>query len=135
MTFKILKAAALVSSALALAALAPSAASALALKPGHYMIAGIQPICIVNGGTWYGEAYPFGGNWSEGPSGQTVIFGNYNGGAGNDSMITTRKAVQWTEWSDGLAFQTFVTGSVVRLTGHCAAPATLSPPKHKNPTD
>ncbi|MEO8927565.1 MAG: hypothetical protein ABI306_10435 [Caulobacteraceae bacterium] len=133
MNSKILGARLLISSALAVGALTPLSASAT-LRPGNYVIAGVQPICLIRGGTWYGESYAFNGRWIAGPTGQTAIFGNYNTGAGNDSMVVTVGAVLWTEWSDDLSYQNIVTGTVTRISGRCTIPA-VAKPGHRNPMD
>ena len=125
----------LAASAIAMLALAP-AAQAKTLKPGNYNLAGIQQICLVSGGTWYGETYPsWGGTWGAGPTKEdaTVLSGNYNSGAGNDAMIVTGSGVDWTEWNDGSAFQ-FIDSTITRIPGKCSAPDARAT-THKSPMD
>ncbi len=122
-------------SAIAALAFAP-AAQAKTLKPGNYNLAGIQQICLVSGGTWYGETYPsWGGTWGAGPTKEdaTVLSGNYNSGAGNDSMIVTGSGVDWTEWNDGSAFL-FIDSTITRIPGKCTAPDARATTR-KNPMD
>ncbi len=137
MKTKILGAALIASAALAAGALAPSAASA-SLAPGNYEVAGIQQICLVAGGTWYGETFgPWGGNWFAGPTRDdgTIIFGNYASGAGNDSMVVKgHSSVDWTEWQDNLSFQNFVDGTFAKIPGACTPPAARINRTH-NPQD
>jgi len=124
-----------VSSALTLATLAPSAQAAL--KPGNYNIAGIQQICLVSDGSWYGETFPsWGGFWMAGPTKDdgTVLEGTYNSGAGEDSMVLTSKSVDWTEFHNDRTFVAFIDSTVARIPGKCSAPATRATTK-KNPMD
>ena len=126
MKTKILGAALIASAALAAGALAPSAASA-SLAAGNYEVDGIQQICLVSDGTWYGETFhAWGGHWLAGPTRDdgTLIFGNYNSGAGNDSMVVEgTRSVDWTEWSDDGTFGTFIDGTFAKIRGPCTPPA------------
>ena len=130
---------ALFTSALVMAsalALAPMA-QAKTLRPGNYNLAGIQQICLVKGGTWYGESFPsWGGTWGAGPTKDdaTIMHGNYSSGAGNDSMVLAGGGVDWTEWSDDESFQNFIDSTVTRIPGNCTAPAARATIK-KNPMD
>ena len=101
-----------------------SMAQAKSLKPGNYNFAGLQQICLVSGGTWYGETYPsWSGTWGAGPTKEdaTLLSGTYNNGAGNDSMIVTGSNVDWTEWNDGGAFN-FIDSTISWIPGKCTAP-------------
>jgi hypothetical protein len=121
---------------LALAALATST-QAGALKPGNYNIAGIQQICLVSDGSWYGETFAsWGGFWQLGPTKEdaTVLEGTYNSGAGEDAMVLTTKAVDWTEFHNDRTFVAFVDSTVARIPGKCSPPATKATTK-KNPMD
>lgn len=93
---------------IALAAMAPMFASA-AIGPGQYDLAGIQQICLVSGGTWYGTTFSgWGGAWQQltiGTKVHTHIYGNYSAGAGNDSIALKGSKGSWTEWRDDLSFQ------------------------------
>jgi hypothetical protein len=63
----------------------------------------VQQICLVAGGTWYGTTFAgWGGQWTFVGT-QTVIYGNYSSGAGND-VILVDKAPVWTEWLDDLSY-------------------------------
>jgi hypothetical protein len=122
-------------SALALAALAPSAQAAL--RPGNYSIAGIQSICLVSDGSWYGETFSsWGGFWKAGPTRDdaTVLEGTYNSGAGEDTMVLTAKSVDWTEFHNDRTFVAFVDSTVSRIRGACTAPAAMAT-NRKNPID
>jgi hypothetical protein len=126
---------ALATAALAMAAFAPSAQAALA--PGNYNIAGIQQICLVSDGSWYGETFPsWGGFWKPGPTVEdgTVLEGTYNSGAGEDAMVLTARTVDWTEFHNDRTFINFVDGTVARIRGKCTAPA-ASVTHRKNPMD
>jgi hypothetical protein len=123
-------------SALAVIAAAPSA-QAKTLSPGDYNLGGVQRICLVRGGAWYGESFAgWSGTWGAGPNTEdgTVIHGNYNGGAGNDAMVLTGGLVDWTEWKDDESFQKFIDTTMVRLRGKCVAPATKANSR-ENPMD
>ncbi len=100
----------LIRTCVAIAALGPLAAMA-AIGPGQYSVAGIQQICLVSGGTWYGTTFSgWGGAWQQvlvGSKLYTHIYGNYAGGVGNDSMVFKGASKgNWTEWRDDLSFQT-----------------------------
>jgi hypothetical protein len=97
----------LVLSMSAVAALAVGGnAMARELAPGQWNLGGIQEICLVAGGTWYGTTFAsWGGEWTYDGT-QTVIFGNYDSGGGNDSILVDTHPV-WTEWRDDLSY-TFV---------------------------
>ena len=126
----------LVASVLAMGALATSA-NAWGLAPGNYEIAGIQQICIVADGSWYGETFPsWGGFWQVGPTSEdaTVLEGTYNSGAGEDAMVLTPKAVDWTEFHNDRTFVAFVDSTVSRIPGKCSAPAARATTR-KNPAD
>lgn len=123
-------------SALALAALAPSAQAAV-LNPGNYSIGGIQSICLVSDGSWYGETFSgWGGFYQAGPTRDdaTVLEGTYNSGAGEDSMILTKKSVDWTEFHSDRTFIAFIDGTVTKIKGKCSPPAAQAN-SHKNPMD
>src|SRR5665213_2531004 len=129
MKAKALTATLLMSSALAVAALAACSATANTLLPGHYSLGGIQNICLVSNGTWYGETFAnWGGHWQAGPTTEdsTLIYGNFSSGAGNDAMVVSLGAVKhadWTEWVDNTT-GSFLDITVTRLAGKCAPPAT-----------
>ncbi len=77
------------------------------LKPGQYSAGGLQDICLVSDGTWYSPTFAnWGGQWfTETYQGENaVVFGNYNSGAGNDSMVINGTKLLWMEWSDDLTY-------------------------------
>ena len=124
MNRKTLAAALTASVAVATMALAPSAQASL--SPGNYNVAGIQQICLVSDGTWYGETFSgWGGRWFAGPTRDdgTLIFGNYSGGLGNDSMVVGGHNLDWTEWQDDQSFQTFLDTTITKIKGACSPPA------------
>jgi hypothetical protein len=133
----VFNAALLVSSALAVGALAPSAASAFPLKAGNYEIGGVQQVCLVGDGTWYGETYAnWGGNWFGGPTSEdgTLIFGHYDSGAGSDTITVSGKTADWMEWDTNDGFQGFLdNASVLGIPGKCTPPATKATPGHHHP--
>jgi hypothetical protein len=138
MKTKILTGTLLMSSALAMAALAPATASARTLRPGDYSLGGIQSICLKKNGTWYGESFgPWSGQWKAGPTREdsTLIYGNYASGAGNDTLVVSGGgSTDWNEWRDDLSFQNFLEITVTRTSGTCSAPAARVT-THKNPMD
>jgi hypothetical protein len=91
--------------ALAIAAsIAPSVAKAAQIKAGLYNADGLQEICLVSDGTWYSPTYAnWGGLWTV-VNGVGHIFGNYNSGAGNDSLVIKAGGGSWMEWSDDLTY-------------------------------
>lgn len=138
----ILSAALLVSSALAVGALAPTVASAYPLKPGNYEIGGVQQVCLVSDGTWYGETMAnWGGNWFRGPTSEdgTLIFGHYDTGAGSDSIVVSKGTADWMEWDTNTGAQVFFDSikvtSITGVPGKCTPPATKVTPGHHNPMD
>jgi hypothetical protein len=118
--------------AAALAALIPCAGMAKGVKAGLYEIAGIQEICLQSAGTWYSPTFSnWGGDWLV--SGKdTHIFGNYNSGAGNDSIVIKGKAVSWTEWSDDLTYVNEDDPTTFTYIGTCTEAASR-PGKFANP--
>jgi hypothetical protein len=121
--------------ALALTAMASPMALATPLSPGQYSLGGIQQICLTSSLTWYGTTFPaWGGNYVK--SGKTYIFGNYAGGAGNDSIVVAGSQVKadWTEWRDDLSFQTVLKGIAVSFVKSvCDPPAKPGKAKSANP--
>lgn len=116
-----------VRSCLAIAMMSPMLA--LATGPGQYSVAGIQQICLTGSGTWYGTTFSgWGGAWADVPFGtsyNTHVFGNYSGGAGNDSMVFKNgKKGTWTEWRDDLSFQTVIAPATLKFVkANCDPPA------------
>ena len=112
----------------------------LALVPGQYNIGGIQEICLQAGpnryNSWYGTSFPaWGGRWRNGPKHQ-FVFGNYNGGAGNDSIVVTSGVAIWTEWTDTLSFRTAGAGqSFTFIKATCDPPAAPGKGAKRNPLD
>ena len=135
----VLSAGLLVSSALVVGALAPSAALARGLKPGNYDLGGIEQVCLLKGGTWYSETFPgSSGNWFLGPTTEdgTLIFGHYASGAGSDSIVVTKQTADWMEWNISDKSQVFLDSiSVTGAPGRCTPPATRVTPGHNNPMD
>ena len=139
---KILSATLLMTSALAMAALAPSAVSARVLTPGNYNLGGVQNICPVGDGTWYGETFgPWGGQWKAGPAREdaTLIFGNYQSGFGNSALVVAwNKTADWTDWTEDFNPLTtsFLEITVTPIAGGCLAPFTrVNAGGHRSPMD
>ena len=108
-----------------------------ALMPGQYQLAGIQTICLVSDGTWYGETFgPWSGKWFAGPTKEDSYYlqGNYASGVGNDSITVQGKTIDWSEWRDDGSFNNFVDGALTRVKGKCTPPAARAN-LHKNPID
>jgi hypothetical protein len=137
----ILSAVLLASSALAVGTLVPSvsAASGGGLRPGNYEIGGIQQVCLVGDGTWYGETFAnWGGNWFAGPTTEdgTLIFGHSDAGASSDSLVVSKGTADWMEWDTNTAFQEFLDNASVKgIPGKCTPPATKAPSGHHHPMD
>jgi hypothetical protein len=124
------------SAALAAAVLAPAVASSAILKPGSYSLSGIQDICLESSGAWYGEEFPdWGGLYTLGSDGQTVIFGNYNSGAGNDSILVKKSAGTWDEWADDLSYSNYETITVTKTSKTCTPPPEANKKVRKNPSE
>ncbi len=86
------------------AATVMSGAAHAKFKSGAYSANGYQTICLYTDGTWNSTTYAnWGGEWSNAGS-IGHVFGNYNSGAGNDSMVEKGKGGSWTEWSDSLSY-------------------------------
>jgi hypothetical protein len=122
---------------LAVAAMAPMFAMA-AVGPGQYTVAGIQSICLVSGGTWYGTTFSgWGGAWQQvtvGTKVHTHIYGNYASGAGNDSIQMKGTKGSWTEWRDDLSFQTVINpAKLVFVKAICDPPALKAEGAKANP--
>lgn len=93
----------------ALLATAFLSTSALALTPGQYKI-GDQTICLKGGTTkylkWYSPSYAgWGGRWKG-----KNIFGNYDSGAGNDTLHVDSGKALWFEWRDDLSTRKISSG-------------------------
>jgi hypothetical protein len=122
---------------IAIAAMAPMFAMA-AIGPGQYSVAGIQQICLVSGGTWYGTTFSgWGGAWQQvtvAGKVHTHIYGNYAAGVGNDSMVFKGKNGSWTEWRDDLSFQTvFNPTTIAFVKAVCDPPALAAQGGKANP--
>jgi hypothetical protein len=116
----------------------PLAATAAAPTPGEYSIGGVQQICLVGDGTWYGTTFSgWGGQWSNAGA-KTYIFGNYASGSGNDAMFLKngRSKGVWQEWRDDLSFSLVQTGvSMDKVSSSCAPPAAQSQRGAANPME
>ncbi|HJV71763.1 hypothetical protein [Ideonella sp.] len=115
---------------IAVAAMSPMFAMA-ALSPGQWSVGGIQQICLTGGGTWYGTTFSgWGGAWTPTPVAKNYhIYGNYSGGAGNDSMVIRKKTNtgSWTEWRDDLSFQTVLSPVTLTFVKAVCDPPALAP--------
>lgn len=120
---------------IAIAAMAPMFAMA-AIGPGQYSVAGIQQICLVGDGTWYGTTFSgWGGAWQI-VGKNAHIYGNYAAGVGNDSMVFKKKdgTGSWTEWRDDLSFQTVISPtSITFVKDVCDPPALKAQGGKANP--
>jgi hypothetical protein len=105
---------------MALLAGIPCWAVAAALKPGLYDINATQEICLQAAGTWYSPTLAnWTGQWVVAGV-ETHIFGNYNAGSVNDSIVVHGKKGSWTEWSDSLSFQKVFDPIAVKKVGQCS---------------
>ena len=122
---------------IAVAAMSPMLA--MAIGPGQWSVAGIQQICLVGGGTWYGTTFSgWGGGWQQvvvGSKTYTHIYGNYASGAGNDSMVFKGGSKgNWTEWRDDLSFQTVINPTTIAFVKtSCDPPANATKGGKANP--
>jgi hypothetical protein len=132
MKSNIVKAALLVSSALAVGALAMPAMAA-GLNPGQYVIGGFRNICLVADGTWYGTDYHFSGHWVNAPGANVrgMIDGNYQyvgayWGYMNDTITVRGGVADWYDYSDDNAYNiTYAGTSFARVKTRCDAPAAM----------
>lgn len=140
----VVRSALMAASIFALGALAPAAASAKSLKPGLWDVGGIQQICLVADGTWYGTTFPtWNGHWNAGAGveDQNLVYGNYTfsdiPGVGNDSMVIDKQNLaDWTEWNDytvQVGFDDDVQWTFIQKS--CPPPASQNRSGHKNPLD
>jgi hypothetical protein len=106
---------------LALVVAHPTCSWGAGLKPALYDIDGKQEICLQAAGTWYS---PTLANWTGlwvVVGNETHIFGNYNSGQINDSIVVKGKSTgSWTEWSDDLTFKNIYDPITVSKAGDCA---------------
>ncbi len=119
----------------ALALLVP-VTSLAANKPGLYDIAGLQQICLVADHTWYGTTFSgWGGGWRSGMTG-TNLYGNYDSGAGNDSIVLgVDNTGIWEEWRDDGSFQNFIrTATLTYIGKDCPPPAAQSARQSADPS-
>ncbi len=115
--------------AAACASVCAGSASAAGLKPGLYTLVGnaTQSICLETGGTWYSPTYAgWSGQWLVSADGNAHIFGNYNSGAGNDSIVIG-KSKSWTEWSDDLTAVYISDPITFTKAGKCVTGPTAAP--------
>jgi hypothetical protein len=132
-----------VSSALAVGLLSASAVSAQQrLFPGMWSLGGVQTICLERGGAWHGVSFsPWSGEWfplNGGDEGGLVgiVFGNFNGGADNDSMaVGIHLRTNWTEWSDDLTSSQFLQVSLSYVSHSCPPPVAAPHAAHRHPMD
>lgn len=115
-------------------------AQAKKTKLGLYNAAGLQEICLVNNGTWYSPTFAnWGGVWlTEHYSGEKLtLMGNYNSGAGNDSLVVDGTNLIWNEWSDDLGFVNPIGNTTFTFIGSsCTAPLPKNTVnKTRNPAD
>jgi hypothetical protein len=108
------------------------------LLPGQWELTGsggaVQQICIVAGGTWYGTTFAaWGGQWSYDGT-QTVIYGNYSSGAGNDVILVDNSPV-WTEWLDDLSYQNVQNVVVTHVKKKCDSAPVLVDQTVVNPAE
>ena len=104
---------------LAAALVAPISAQAAGLKPGLYVLNKTQEICLQAAGTWYSPTLSgWTGLWVV-TGKDTHIFGNYDSGTGNDSIVVKGKSASWTEWKDGLGFQNVIDPASFEKSGSC----------------
>jgi len=55
-------------------------------NPGQYDLSGIQQVCLVNDGTWYGTTFPAWSGHYDMVDGDLHMYGNYDNGDGNDEF-------------------------------------------------
>jgi hypothetical protein len=105
----------------AAASVAPMLAHAL--EPGQYEVGGIQQICLVDDGSWYGTSFPNWGGVYQVRGKMTFIYGNYAKGKGNDSMDFDAKMLgAWTEWRDNFSYQNVSAAMLTFVKTDCDPP-------------
>jgi len=127
-------------SVVALSLTATTVTQAHAFGPGLWSANGIQEICLVSDGSWYSPSFgSWGGVWVAqtflGTETGTLV-GNYNSGAGNDSMVIKKSKFTWNEWHDAGDYYNLAGSGYVwsYLGSSCGAPA-KGPNKHANPME
>jgi hypothetical protein len=118
---------------LSITALFPATGMAAGLTAGLYNADGLQQICLQSAGTWYSPTFgAWGGLWVV-TGADTHIFGNYNSGAGNDSIVVKGKKGTWTEWSDDLTYYNPIDPITFTKIGTCTDAAKSQPAGKGNP--
>ena len=118
--------------AAALAAILPGCAMAKGFQPGLYDADGLQQICLQADGTWNSPTFAsWGGQWSV-VNKELHVFGNYNSGAGNNSIVVKGKKGSWTEWTDDLSYSNPLDPITFTYIGACTE-ARAVPGAHANP--
>jgi hypothetical protein len=117
----------LIRTLMAAAAIAAPMFAHAGLAPGQYDVGGLQQICLVGDGTWYGTTYSAWGGHYLVKGLKTYIFGNFWSGAGNDSIVVYgNNRGPWTEWTDDLSFQNVLQNQLVTFVkSACDAPALM----------
>jgi hypothetical protein len=126
----------LIRTLMAAAAIATPMFAQAGLAAGQYDVGGLQQICLVGDGTWYGTTYSAWGGRYIVKGDKTYIFGNFWSGDGNDSIVVFGNSRgPWTEWTDDLSYQTVLQNQLVTFVKYaCDAPA-LTENGGKRPQD
>ena len=117
----------LIRNLMAAAAIAAPVFAQAGLAPAQYDIGGLQQICLVSDGTWYGTTYSAWGGRYVVRGLKPYIFGNCWSGDGNDSIVVYgNNRGPWTEWSDDLSFENVLQNQLVTFVKYsCDAPALM----------
>ena len=121
---------------LCIVAMAVAPMFAHAVPPGQYSLGGIQQICLLDDGRWYGTTFSNWGGAYAVKDRKTFIYGNYAQGVGNDSMdFYGNFRGAWTEWRDDLSFQNIDSVMLTFVKTDCDPPPAATETRDRNPAD
>ena len=124
----------LIGTCIAIAAMTPLLANAL--PPGQYEVGGVQQICLVDDGTWYGTTFANWGGTYVVKGSKTFLIGNYRSGRGNDAMDFYEDGHgPWSEWRDNLSYQNISPSKITFTKEACDPPAAAALGGDRNPQE
>jgi len=120
-------------SASALFSLSTEASAANSVDPGQHTISGVQNLCLVQDGTWYGTTFNFSGRWTREESLHFLaqLWGNYtvHDTSGAHKANTTLTIIDsgvtglnWHDWFDDGTYGTFLFNVIDFVKKKCDPP-------------
>ena len=113
-------------------------AIAAKITPGLYNLADVQQVCLQSDGTWYYTTFSGNiGGWMpvKYHDAKAILWGSYNSGVGQDSIVVNRGAADWMEFHNDGSFVAFLDkGTFARVSDSCTAPKSKRN-KHANPME